>query len=120
MRQESTKSTIGTTLETEASKSGVSGSDVDKVRRTPSSAISIEPRDSGLPFFESGSSEIDSSLWEELRPQQPSQLEKIEEQEIVTHASGIQEMTMGAAGRSPTPSLMPPKRFLSSNKSLFY
>ena len=108
IRQESTKSTIGTTLETEASGSGVSGSDVDKVRRTTSSATSIEPRDSGLPFFKSGSSEMDSSLLEEPLPlltmqrsQQLPQLEKIEEQEIVTHAPEIQEMATGAAGRSP-------------------
>lgn len=47
MRQEST---IGTALETEASGSGVSGSDVSEIRRTTSSAVSIEPKTSGLPF----------------------------------------------------------------------
>ena len=55
-------STIGTTLETGASGSGVASNDVleglqpqDDVRRTTSSAVSIEPRGSGLdtPFANS-------------------------------------------------------------------
>lgn len=88
VRQEST---IGTTVESEASGSLLIP---EEVRRTSSSEVSIERRESNEP-------ESRTSSWQDPRP---LQLERIKEQEITTSAPQVQEMTTGVVG-SPTPNL---------------
>ncbi len=92
-------STIGTALETEASGSGVQTSDVleglqpqEDVRRTTSSAVSIEPRGSEVALLQSERTEKEFALREELPSQQGKRLEVVEEQQVVTNAPEIQEM----------------------------
>ena len=91
------QSTIGTALQSEASGSGILESNQKEARRTKSSAVSISPRESGLPFLKSGNSEINSTLVEEP---QFSNLEKIEEKETIMDPPPIQQMNLGSTGIS--------------------
>ena len=91
------QSTIGTALQSEASGSGILESNQKEARRTTSSAVSISPRESGLPFLKSGNSEINSTLVEEP---QFSNLEKIEEKETIMDPPPIQQMNLGSTGIS--------------------
>ena len=91
------QSRIGTELQPETSESR---SRLEEFRRTTSSAVSIEPRESGAPFLRSESSEMASSSWEEPRLQDPQQLRTIEEQKIAVDAPEIQEMTTGFSNKS--------------------
>ena len=85
------ESTIGTAVESEASGSIPLP---EEVRRTSSSAVSIERRESHVP-------ERSTSSWEDPRP---FPLEQIKEQEVATNAPLVQEMTTGVASSS-TPNL---------------
>ena len=92
------ESTIGTALEAAGSGSGVVTPNVlkgsqteDDVRRTTSSAVSIGPR----------KSVTESTLGEELLPQESGQLGVVLEQKAATGAPEVQEMGRGIAGRSP-------------------
>ena len=94
------ESTIGTALEAAGSGSGVVTPNVlkgsqteDDVRRTTSSAVSIGPR----------KSVTESTLGEELLPQESGQLGVVLEQKAATGASEVQEMGRGM-GTNPVSS----------------
>ena len=91
------ESTIGATVESEASCSMLLPFDgqgwptnPEEVRRTSSSAVSIERRESNPP-------ETGTSSWDDPRS---FSLGKIKEQEMTTDAPPVQQMTMGGAGTS--------------------